>query len=69
MSNTQVKKIREQVQKREGLNITDAQDYCAATMGVIRRTWQRWESGERAIDKIYLQVAKEKLGKKQQSKK
>lgn len=69
MSSEKFKKIREQLQRRNGWGITDAQIHCARKMGVILRTWQRWETGEREPRDIYLQLARERLGKKQQPKK
>jgi hypothetical protein len=41
------KKLRERVQKKFGLNITDGQKLCAETVGHCIRSWQQWELGER----------------------
>jgi len=45
----QVRALREAIQSRQGIGITEAQDYCASQVYVTRRAWQMWESGSRKM--------------------
>ena len=53
-----VRAYRERVQDRLGLGITQAQDWCAKTVGTSRRGWQHWEFGDRAMPQAAWELAK-----------
>lgn len=53
----QVVKLRERVQKKHGLNITAAQDFCAALVHTKRRPWQQWEAGDRRMHPAFWELA------------
>lgn len=45
-----VKAARLKIQNDYGLNITDAQTFCAAIVHKKTRAWQQWEEGARKMD-------------------
>lgn len=57
----EILKLREQVQKRENMNITEAQKHCAASLSAGLRSWQQWERGERKMHSAFWELAKIKL--------
>lgn len=54
----QVKKMREAVQLTLNIGITDAQDWCADALHTSRRSFQQWESGERAMHAAFWELLK-----------
>lgn len=56
----QITAFREQVQKNMGMKITAAQDYCAEMVHVDRRSWQKWERGERSMHPAFWELAQVK---------
>lgn len=61
----EIKALREQIQEREGLGITAAQDYCADMLHTNRRSWQKWELGERKMHKAFWELAERKAAETQ----
>jgi DNA-binding transcriptional regulator YiaG len=57
----EIRRMREKAQSGMKVGITDAQDYCASMLHVNRRTWQKWEAGERVIHDAFFELAKIKL--------
>ena len=53
---SQVKAIREAIQATHALGITDAQDWCADALHTSRRTFQQWESGDRAMHAAFWEL-------------
>lgn len=43
---TQVRRLREKIQKKMDLGITEAQDWCAEALHTSRRAFQQWEAKE-----------------------
>ncbi len=56
-----VKKLREQVQKKQNIGITAAIDICAAAVHVDRRSWQKWEHADRKMHPAFWELANIKL--------
>lgn len=56
-----VKALRERVQSAQGMNITEAQDYCAGKLWTSRRAWQQWEAGDRGMHPAFWELANIKL--------
>lgn len=56
-----VVKLRELVQFKYSLGITEAQDYCAALLHTARRSWQHWERGERKMHPSFWELIQIKL--------
>lgn len=54
----QITNLREEIQKRENLGITAAQDHCANMLHTSRRAWQQWERGERKMHAAFWELAK-----------
>jgi DNA-binding transcriptional regulator YiaG len=54
----QVKRVREAVQASQSLGITAAQDWCAAALHTSRRSFQQWESGDRAMHPAFWELLK-----------
>lgn len=54
--------LRQQVQERQQLGITAAQDHCAKALHTDRRSWQRWERDERRMHPAFWELAQLKLG-------
>lgn len=57
----QVVELRSTVQRRLGLGITAAQDWCAAAVHTSRRAWQQWESGDRGMHAAFWELARIKV--------
>lgn len=55
-SAAQVKALREAVQARMGLGITDAQDWCADALHTSRRAFQQWETGPTAMHQAFWEL-------------
>ncbi len=53
---TRVLHARQIVQKRRGMNITAAQDWCAAQVHTSRRAWQQWETGDRRMHPAFWEL-------------
>lgn len=58
---SEVKDLRINLQIRGDINITSAQDECAKALHVPRRTWQKWEAGERRMHPAMWDLANRKL--------
>lgn len=58
----QIKALREQIQAREDLGITAAQECCADMLHTNRRSWQKWELGERKMHPAFWELAQIKAG-------
>lgn len=64
----EVKALRVGVQDAQGMNITEAQDYCAGELWTSRRAWQQWETGDRTMHPAFWELANIKLGQKEPKK-
>ena len=60
---SEVVALRESVQRSKGLGITDAQEYCAASVYRTQRTWARWEQNGAEMDPAVFELAVLKLSK------
>lgn len=52
----EVLRAREEIQARQGLGITAAQDWCAAALHTSRRAFQQWERGERKMHPAFWEL-------------
>lgn len=57
----QVRALREQVQEKENLGITAAQQLCAQAVFSCLRSWQKWERGERRMHASTWEYARGRL--------
>lgn len=57
-----IKSSRENIQTREHIGITAAQDWCAAQLHTTRRAWQQWESGDRRMHPAFWELFRIKSG-------
>lgn len=55
--------MRASAQERFGLNITQAQEWCATNLHTSRRAWQQWEYGERSMHPAFWELITIKLHK------
>jgi len=53
----QVKELRQKIQALKAMNITSAQDECAAMLHTSRRAWQQWETGDRGMHAAFWELA------------
>lgn len=60
----QVTRLREQLQQRRGIGITDAQRACADLVYSTLRGWQNWERGERPMHPGLYELARIKIGER-----
>ena len=54
----QVKEVRETVQSSMSIGITAAQDWCATALHTSRRSFQQWETGDRAMHSAFWELLK-----------
>lgn len=53
--------VRERLQDRKGMGITQAQRECAELLHTSLRSWQQWERGERKMHPAFFELIKIKL--------
>jgi hypothetical protein len=54
--------FREWVQERYSYGVTFAQDHCSGLIHANRRSWQKWETGERKMHPAFWELVQLKSG-------